>query len=479
MSGPSVRVHSAPCLVLLFLLCTIWGLAAVPKAHADEPAPAGENPVSRRELIEQNERLTREIAKLRQEFEALREDHAATSEQVRGLLPLGNRITGYLDFGFFYVGGNGTALRNDIGHQHFPEYQGKVPDSWVFMGDPLATAINSRGDPANTGESRSITFNPIKSEGKPSFILNNVNLALFTGLTENLQVNALIDFVPRGRNVSNPDGLFLGDYIDVKLAYAEYSVPVQSFRLSLYAGKFDSVLGYEYRIQEAPDRITVTPSLICRYTCGRPVGLKARLGLFDNRLTLNAALTNGSNFIEQFPFYDETDSNYFQTGSGRIAYKLPLGAGLEIGLSGAVGVQDQQADKDVLQWHYGFDLHLELRGLVVQAEFVQGRASGKSSAPEVRCDEAQCLEYKGAYGLIAYRATNWLMPYARVDWREALHESGASFVYISDAVRVTGGLRSEIGRYVILKAEYTHVREIGRLIEFPDDVVTSSLVIKY
>ena len=91
------------------------------------------------------------------------------------------------------------------------------------MGDPLATMINSRGDPANTGDSRAITFNPIHSDGKPSFIMNNVNLALFSGITENLQVNALIDFVPRGRNVSNSNAVFLGDYIDVKLAYAEYN----------------------------------------------------------------------------------------------------------------------------------------------------------------------------------------------------------------------------------------------------------------
>ena len=97
----------------------------------------------------------------------------------------------------------------------------------------------------------------------------------------------------------------------------------------------------------------------------------------------------------------------------------------------------------------------------------------------MRCDEAQCLEYRGAYGLVAYRITNWLMPYVRVDWREALHESGASFVYQSNALRATGGLRFEIGTAVILKAEYTHVRELGRLVEFPDDVLVSSLVIKY
>ena len=32
-----------------------------------------------------------------------------------------------------------------------------------------------------------------------------------------------------------------------KLGYVEYTVPTERFGLSLYAGKFDSVLGYEYR----------------------------------------------------------------------------------------------------------------------------------------------------------------------------------------------------------------------------------------
>lgn len=448
-------------------------------APAPLPAPPAEDSfVRQRDFAEQNERLTRELAKLREELATLREDHNTVSQQVTGLLPLGSRIGGYVDFGFFYVGGDGTGIRRDTGYENFPEYRSQVSDAWLFMGDPLATAINSRGDPAHTGESRAVTFNPIKSGNKPTFILNNVNLALFSGLTENLQVNALIDFVPRGRSVSNPDGLFLGDYIDVKLAYVEYTVPTRLLGLTLSAGKFDSTLGYEYRIQESPDRITVTPSLICRYTCGRPLGLKARFKLLHNRLSLNLALTNGSNFIEQFPIYDETDSNYFQTGSGRIAYKFPVGAGLEIGASGAVGVQDQQPDSDVLQWHYGFDLHLDWHGVDVQAEFVQGRASGKTSASGPACDEAQCLDYRGAYGLVAYRVTNWLMPYVRVDFREALHQSGASFVYISDVVRVTGGLRLELGTHVIIKAEYTHLREVGRVPEFPDDVLTTSLVVK-
>ena len=110
---------------------------------------------------------------------------------------------------------------------------------------------------------------------------------------------------------------------------------------------------------------------------------------------------------------------------------------------------------------------------------MQGQAAGKTTSATVPCDEAPCLEYKGAYGLLAYRVTNWLMPYARVDWRQALHQSGASFVYTSNAARFTGGLRFELGTVVVLKAEYTHVHELDPLPDFLDDVATSSLIIKY
>jgi hypothetical protein len=52
-------------------------------------------------------------------------------------------------------------------------------------------------------------------------------------------------------------------------------------------------------------------------------------------------------------------------------------------------------------------------------------------------------------------------------------------VYISQLVRVTAGLRAELGAHVIVKAECTHDRELGRIPQFPNDVLTTSLVIKY
>ena len=74
-------------------------------------------------------------------------------------------------------------------------YQGIIPGSWVFYGDPLSTTVNSRGEPADTGESRAITFDSVNAGGKSSFILNAVNLHLFTGIGRHASFEGLIDFV--------------------------------------------------------------------------------------------------------------------------------------------------------------------------------------------------------------------------------------------------------------------------------------------
>lgn len=451
---------------------------AQPALAQDEQGPAPKPTDERvKQLEDDNEEL-------QERLEILEEELEATNEQVKSLLPVKGKITGYLDFGFFATTGDGAGTRREIDFENvlFPEFDGIGPPGWVFLGDPLSTAVNSRGEPADTGESRAVVFDSVDSQGHPSFILNAVNLALFAGLGENLQVNALVDFVPRSRDISNPDGLFLGDYLDVKLAYAEYRAPIDT-DLSVYAGKFDSVLGFEYRSQEAPDRLTVTPSLICRYICGHPLGLKARVTTWDGKLSANVSVTNGSHFWEGFDFADEIDSNPAPTAAGRLSVILPVGEGLELGVSGAYGPQDAQATNGVRQWHVGGDLHLAWRDLELFGEYVKGRAEGDPASAGFDgvddCSDAPCLEYQGAYGLLGYRVNNYLIPYFRTDWRDALHRDGMSFVYISELLRVTPGIRLEIGAHVIIKAEYTVNTELGRIPEFPNDVFTSALIIRY
>jgi len=423
--------------------------------------------------------LMQRLQKAEDRLDELEDDNKVLEDRLKDLMPLTGRISGYVDVGFFGTTGNGAGTREDLINSYFPEYAGKVPGSWVFMGDPLSTAVNSRGEPADTGQSRAVTFDPIHSQGNSTFIVNEVNMQLFAGIGDTAQINASIGFVPRSRDVSNPNGLFLGDFIDVKLAYGEWRPNIDAFSLTLQAGKFDSVLGYEYRALESPDRIGITPSLICRYTCGHPIGVKARARFFDDALIANVAVTNGSHFSEGFDFSDETDTNEFKTVAGRLSSLIAKH--VEVGVSGAFGAQDWQASDSIYQWHYGADVHVDWKDLEATAEIVQGRAEGQTSTlpTAVHCDEAACLHYTGAYGLVAYHLTNMLIPYARVDWRDAMHQNGASFVYISDLMRATVGLRTEIGSRVIVKVEATKNQELGRIPQFPDDVVTSSLILKY
>jgi hypothetical protein len=435
---------------------------AGPARGDDQPEPAPAPPVDRMQQLED-------------ELARLADDNTALERKVEELGRVSARFSGYLDVGFFATTGDGAGTRSDVGNVYFPEYAGIVPGSWVFMGDPLSTTVNARGEPADTGESRAVTFDPIDSRGKSTFLVNALNLGLLVGVGDTASVIGSVDFVPRGRDVSNPAGLFLGDYIDVKLAYAEWRPELEQVSLALQVGKFDSVLGREYRALESPDRTTVTPSLICRYICGRPIGVKARAKALDDALVLNVAVTNGSHAIEGFPFSDEIDTNHFKTLAGRLSYLVA--SRIDLGVSGAFGAQDLQADDSVRQWHIGGDLHVEWKDLELTAELVHGRANGKTA--DIACDLAPCIHYTGAYGLASYRLSNLLEPYARVDWRDAVHRSGASFVYISQLVRFTVGVRAEIGSHLIVKAEGTHDRELGRIPQFPDDVLTTSLVIKY
>jgi outer membrane murein-binding lipoprotein Lpp len=460
-------------------MVSLW-LAAAAEGDVSPPAgPEGKQQAAAEDSLEERvRRLEEENARLREEVEAAREDAQFVEERADRALSLSGRLSGYIDVGLFDVGGDGSGLRSDLGHSYFPEY-GDVPDSWVFMGDPLASPINSRGDPASTAESRAITFDPIRSGGAPGFIVNNVHLALLAGLGERATVNFAVDVLPRTRLVSDARGLFLGDFLDIKLAWAEYRLPLSGGALTFFAGKFDPVLGVEYRTQEAPQRLTVTPSLLCRYTCGRPLGVKARGELMQGALTLNVALTNGSSMLETFGFHTETDTNLMKTLSARAAWRFPVGAGVEVGASGAGGAQDAQSTNDALHWHYGLDVHGDWNDVVFAAEFVRGRAEGQSEPGSPACNLAQCIDYRGAYAQVGYRWTNWFQPYVRADWRSALHRAGASFVYISELARATVGARLELDPAVVLKAEYVWNQELGRIPSFPNDVLVSSLVVRY
>jgi hypothetical protein len=406
-----------------------------------------------------------------EEADRAKRAHAQATERNR------RRFTahGYLDVGFFYVSGDGRGFRSDPDHTSFPEFAGVIPDYTVFMGDPLSTAINTRGEPADTSGSEAVKFDAINNGGRPSFIVNALNLNPQVAPTDTVFIEGLVDFVPRQRDVSDSSGVFLGDFVDLKLAYVRWKPKTKGAVVaSLYAGKIESVFGREYRRQESPSRMGVTPSLICRYTCGRPVGLKARLEfLRDQALVWNTSLTNGSTLQERFGLSNEVDVNFAPTGTTRLSYDLPVGAELEFGMSGMLGAQDLQDDDGVGQAQFGFDAYFETRGFSAQAEYVRGAAEGRDGSEA--CSKVQCLRYHGAYLELAYRATNWLVPYARADYRNALHQD-LGFVYFADLVRATPGLRFELGTHVAVKVEYTFNWELGRVLAFPNDIFTSSAV---
>ncbi len=425
--------------------------------------PVGEAPVERSPDLEE------ELARARARLDSL-------EKRADFLSMISARFIGYVDVGFFVVQGDGSGVRKDIGHS-----QPQLADllgTWVLLGDPLATAINSRGEVADIGDSRAIRFDPIHAGRNPSFIVNALNLGIFVTLHDELSLTASVDILPRDRDLQELRGL--GDFLDLKLAFLRYERQLGPALLAISAGKFDSLHGIEYRTQDSAQRIGITPSLVCRYTCGRPVGLKANVGLFARRLEVGLALTNGSHQSDLFPFSNETDFNAGKTVTGRVQYKFPIwNKGLELSASGSIGSQDRQADDRILQWHYGFAGLLALGDFSLSAEFATGRALGKmDTASGIPCAAAPCLFYRAAYGQLAWRATNHMVPYVRADWRAATHRRGLDWAYVSNAARATVGLRVDLTSFLTVKAEYVVNRGIS-ILEFPDDVFTTSLVASY
>lgn len=438
-------------------LATLVALSGT--AAADEPPPVPETETETETVPETEAARDAELEDLRREIQRDR-------DRLDALAPLTRYVNAYVDVGFFAAGGDGSGVRRDTGHRVFPQYDGMIPAEWVLMGDPLSTAINARGEPADLGASRVITDDTVDSEGRPGFIVNALGLTVDRDVTDEITLRARAELLPRST----------GDLFDVAIARVEYR-PTRAPWLWLTAGRTDSVVGIEYRNQQPSARLSVTPSLICRYTCGYPLGVQARMFFGDN--TAAVGVTSGDNFVDQFEPDHALVSDTIPTVSGRLARVLDdLGTGLEVGISGAIGPQNGPPDAADWQWHIGVDAHVEdFHEVELRAEYVQGRAPGAGMEGIAPCADVACLRYKGAYLLAGWRARNWIEPYARLDWRDALHQQGVDFVYISKLARVTGGVRLELTHRAIAKIEYTHTQELGDIPEFPNDVVTTALVV--
>ena len=381
-------------------------------------------------------------------------------------------VGGYVDFGFFATTGDGTGWIQDLGpDRYFPAEATKY--SWVFLGDLLAPAINSRGEPADLGNPPGVTrFNPIASGGAPSFIVNEVNLTLNAAVANNALATASLDFMPRsGTNFS------LGDVYEVDLAQLEWMPG--SRRTSIFVGKMESVIGLEYRSRKAPNRFGVTPSLIARYTTGTPLGVKFRSKLGDGDwLIVAGALTNGSSTIEQFHFYDEIDSNAGKTVSGRVA--VAPARFFEIGLSGEYGAQDHALDSANPLWFVDADLQLHLGSLEVKAEWITGRGTGETLAVYVPDHRPYGLRLNaGGYVEADWMVTPKFGVLGRGELRDARVWLGDERLYITKSWRAVGGLRFVANEHIIVKAEYLHNGEYGGVPQIRDEVFTSSLVLAF
>ena len=383
------------------------------------------------------------------------------------------QVHGYIDFGFFapQPGNQGSGVIQDVvvANQRFPTLAQRY--GWLFFGDLYAPMVNSRGEPADLGSLPGVQrFDSIHSGGAPGFIVNEATLLLDATLLTNLFAQVGVNFVPRsGTDFAS------GDFFNVDIAQVEW-VPFTAGHTSVFFGKFDSVLGIEYRERRASQRFGITPSLIQRYTSGTPLGIKVRSKLFDDLLVVALSLTNGTSVVEPFHFYSEIDTNWAKTGSGRVSVHPPLPGevDLEVGASGLYGGQDVSHLSTGEVWFFGFDARLSWRTLTVKAQWLKGFSRGSPSEGVYR------LELNGG----GYVEADWMIiplvgVLARGEYRDALVSLGTERAYLTKGWRATLGVRVVVDQHIVVKAEYLYNGEYGGVPYIPDNIFTSSAVFSF
>jgi len=463
-------VRPAYCLVvaLVFALPSLARAQLPPVVVAPTPAPPPIETPPEMTADEATTVLDQEEAPADQEtVDALVAQQVKQNEQLvtnsQKILNWG----GYVDFGFFVPQGDGSGYVQDYGHARYPNLSGY---SWVFLGDLLAPAVNSRGEVADLGSAPGVDrFDSVNSRGAPGFIVNEVNLRLAARPAPNAIITTSVNFTPRtGGNFS------LGDVFDLDLAQLEW-LPTASQRTSIFVGKMESVLGIEYRDRKSDHRFGVTPSLIARYTTGTALGVKVRSKFGeDDWLVIAAAVTNGSNTTEQFHFYDEVDSNAGKTGSARLSVRLPLPFSLEVGFSGSYGPQDRTTTNTHPMWFFGPDLLADIGPVALKAQWLRGRAAGDPTQ-----DVYQLDLHGGGYLEADVMATGSFGLLGRIEYRDAFVALDPSRAYVTKSWRATAGVRWVATRWATLKAEYLYNGEYGAVPHVRNNVATSSLVLSY
>jgi hypothetical protein len=391
----------------------------------------------------------------------------SNQEQAARLRRPPPHLSGYVDVGFFVPlsSRGGAGVVQDTTRTRLPQYANY---RWAFYGDLLSTQVNSAGEVADLGDLPGVDrYDSINSNGNSSFIINEVNQTISAGLTPQVLLTGSVNVTPRqGREFA------LGDSLNVDLAQLEW-LPGGAGRHSVFVGKFDSVLGHEYRTRKPDKRFGITPTLLHRYTSGTAIGIKVRSKLVDDHVVLAASLTNGSFGTEQFHFHDEIDSNQGKTVSARGAGRFQLGpATIEVAVSGQVGAQD--GGGDATAYLYGVDLEISTVATALRAQWLRGHAPGDVEARAYRLELANA-GYLEATHLLGHRVGVLL----RAELRDAVVSLPLERVYVTRSWRAVGGVRLVLAPGLVAKVEYLHNGEFGEVPQFRNDVATSSLVISY
>lgn len=386
-------------------------------------------------------------------------------------------ITGFLDMGFSMAQNKGVGFQKDVTNA-FPEYADKTA---VFLGDPASTYMNTRHEAHDLGEAGNfpLAFDTMQGKGAPMGTINSATIDMIAEIHEKVRLQISTEFLLRQNVVQNVTGN--GNFVNLDMAFIDYK-PFAQYDITLSAGKFIGITGIEYRWRRAPDRWTVTPTLVGRYMDGNPLGLKVRGKHFDKRFVWNVGVTNGNSFTNDTRIFESVESNTGKTVAGRLSYDFAFGpiTLLEVGMSGSWGPQDQQASNNPKQWDFGPDLQVAWKALQVRGQWFKINTDG-GGINEAKNYIAEAWYIEGMYSFPGlFDLVNTFGVYTRFSRRDA-REIDPKYVFIVDVMQLTSGIRVDITENIIFKAEYSINFETGVLknYAFSNDIFTTSLVAKF
>jgi hypothetical protein len=340
----------------------------------------------------------------------------------------------------------------------------------VFVGDPWSLGVDAQGDPADLGDEQQDVARPdrVDSDGAPRFLVGGVEAGGRVRAGP-FAAEAALRVEPARSADQKPDVWLVLDRAFVSWRRTPGDP------LSIELGQVESTFGVEWRQRRAPDRWTVSPSLVSRYTTGTPTGLALRYHPHDLPLSVEVSLTDdGTNTGRFGELVDGDTPNPLPTGAGRVGVgRYAARWSVEAGVSGEYGGQDGVPGAGMYQ--LGGDLALTAGPVEAVAEVVRV----DQDQGEFRVDDR--LRATGGYVMARIRAPHQLYPLVRVDRRVGVMELSAadvSHVYLGDVWRATAGLSwMSADTHLRVKVEGVRVIEVGG--DLPDDAVLSSAVFSW